>query len=216
RIVDEAGLLACAMYVDLNPVRAAIAESPEEAEHTSAYDRSKARRGAKIPSAAFDLKPVSTEEAGKKIRDTPVDQLRKDRTKKKRNPTGRKIKRDGWLSPLTLDARTLASDPEAHADGCRSSDKGFLHVSWEDYWELLKWTAKQSVRGAVNVPNRIAKRLTELGIEATMWRDLVWDWQRYFGKSVCIGRPDSIKQHAEDTGQHHHRGQASVKACFTC
>ncbi|MEM8672206.1 MAG: hypothetical protein AAGG48_32120, partial [Planctomycetota bacterium] len=46
RIVDEAGLLACAMYVDLNPVRAAIAESPEEAEHTSAYDRSKARRGA--------------------------------------------------------------------------------------------------------------------------------------------------------------------------
>ena len=28
-IVDEAGLLACSMYVDLNPVRAAMAESPE-------------------------------------------------------------------------------------------------------------------------------------------------------------------------------------------
>ncbi|MEM8669486.1 MAG: hypothetical protein AAGG48_18315 [Planctomycetota bacterium] len=22
-----------------------------------------------------------------------------------------------------------------------------------------------------------------------MWRDLVWDWQRYFGKSACIGVP---------------------------
>ena len=29
RITDEAGLLAYAMYVDLNPVRAAMAESPD-------------------------------------------------------------------------------------------------------------------------------------------------------------------------------------------
>ncbi len=29
RIVDETGLLACAMYVDLNPVRAAMAATPE-------------------------------------------------------------------------------------------------------------------------------------------------------------------------------------------
>ena len=39
RIVDETGLLACSMYVDLNPVRATIAESPAESVHTSAYDR---------------------------------------------------------------------------------------------------------------------------------------------------------------------------------
>ncbi len=63
------------MYVDLNPVRAAMADSPEQCPHTSAYDRSKARRGAEIPSAAFDLKPIPTDEAGKTIRDTPVDEL---------------------------------------------------------------------------------------------------------------------------------------------
>ena len=39
KIVDEAGLLACAMYVDLNPVRAAMAQSPDESPFTSAYDR---------------------------------------------------------------------------------------------------------------------------------------------------------------------------------
>jgi REP element-mobilizing transposase RayT len=44
RIVDEAGLLACAMYVDLNPVRAAIADTPESSLHTSAYDRIEAGR----------------------------------------------------------------------------------------------------------------------------------------------------------------------------
>ena len=35
RIVDEAGLLACSMYVDLNPVRAAMANSPDDSLHTS-------------------------------------------------------------------------------------------------------------------------------------------------------------------------------------
>ncbi|MEM0926911.1 MAG: hypothetical protein AAGJ83_12795, partial [Planctomycetota bacterium] len=74
---------------------------------------------------------------------------------------------------------------------------------------------KQSVAGASKVPARLAKRLGSLGIDASMWRDLVWNWQRYFGKSVCVGSPESMKQHAEDTGRHHHAGQASVRACFS-
>ncbi len=49
RIVDEAGLLACAMYVDLNPVRAAIAESPDSSPHTSAFDRIAASQGKQTP-----------------------------------------------------------------------------------------------------------------------------------------------------------------------
>ena len=38
-IMDEASLLACAAYVDLNPVRAAMAKTPEESEFTGAKDR---------------------------------------------------------------------------------------------------------------------------------------------------------------------------------
>ena len=215
RIVDEAGLLACSMYVDLNPVRAALAESPDQAEHTSAYDRCKARRGAEIPAAAFDLKPIPTEEAGKKIRETPVEVLRQQRRRKKRNPTGRRIKRDGWLSPLTLGSKTLSADPQAHRGGVRSSDKGFLNLAWEDYWELLKWTAKQAAGGTSKLSKRLERCLIELGIDASMWRDLVWDWQRYFGQSACIGSPDALKEHASQAGLHHHRGQASLRACFT-
>ncbi|MEM6468534.1 MAG: hypothetical protein AAF802_03115 [Planctomycetota bacterium] len=214
RIVDEAGLLACSMYVDLNPVRAAIAETPDQAEHTSAYDRCKARRGAEIPSAAFDLKPIPTDEAGKKIRETPVDQLRKERRRKKKNPTGRRIKRDGWLSPLTLSPTKLSSEPQINRQGVRSSDRGFLHVNWDDYWELLKLTAQQPSKGARAITGRLAKRLGDLGIDATMWRDMVWEWQCYFGKSACIGSPNAMKEHAKQAGLHHHRGQASIRACF--
>lgn len=38
-LLDEASLLACAAYVDLNPVRAAMAQSPEESQHTGAKER---------------------------------------------------------------------------------------------------------------------------------------------------------------------------------
>ncbi len=64
RIVDEAGLLACAMYVDLNPIRAAMTQTIEQSIHTSAYDRILGERGEQIDSAAFDLVAIPREEAG--------------------------------------------------------------------------------------------------------------------------------------------------------
>ncbi|MFG0254944.1 MAG: transposase, partial [Rhodopirellula sp. JB053] len=140
RIVDEAGLLACSMYVDLNPVRAAMASGPEDAPHTSAFDRIHAGQGKQIESAAFDLKPVPTDEAAKQIRETPVDELRKEKATK-RTPTGKRIRRDGWLAPLTLSPNKLSSDSEANRDGIRASNRGFLHVSIREYLRLLRWTA---------------------------------------------------------------------------
>ena len=38
-LLDEASILACAMYVDLNPIRAAIAQTPETSDYTGAKDR---------------------------------------------------------------------------------------------------------------------------------------------------------------------------------
>ena len=215
RIVDEAGLLACAMYVDLNPVRAAMAESPDAAQYTSAYDRIEGAKGKQLDSAAFDLVAAETEQAAKEIRQTPVEELRRKRKTKRRNPTGRRIRRDGWLSPLAMEPQTLSSDAQLHRDGLRASDKGFLHVSLRDYLRLLRWTAKQSVDGvSTRVPKSLASILTELGIDASMWRDLVWNWQRYFGSSTCAGSPESMRPDAEQSGKHWHRGQATAAGCF--
>ena len=44
-ILDEAGLLACCAYVDLNPIRAGIAKLPEQADYTSIQQRLRGLQG---------------------------------------------------------------------------------------------------------------------------------------------------------------------------
>ena len=147
-------------------------------------------------------------------RRTLIEELRQRRNAKRRSPTGRKVPRDSWLSPLTFGSE-LADDAQVHRGGLRASDRGFLDIPLLDYLRLLRWTAKQgSGEVAAEVPQALAGTLATLGIDASMWRDLVWNWQRYFGKSSCAGRPESMQADAEQHGRRWHRGQRAAAACF--
>ncbi len=178
----------------------ALAQSLDQAVHTSAYDRIRAERGEQIASAAFDLVAVSNEEAGKQLRETSLAEQKKRRVAK-RSGTGKRILRDSWLAPLTLSPK-LSEDPQVHRGGVRASDKGFLNLAWQDYLALLRWTSKQRVRESVeSVPAKLQGTLESLGIESSMWRDLVWNFKRYFGRASCAGSPESMAADAARTGK---------------
>ena len=43
-LLDETAVLACLAYIDLNPIRAAVAATPEQSDHTSVQDRINVRQ----------------------------------------------------------------------------------------------------------------------------------------------------------------------------
>lgn len=69
KLVDEASLLACAAYVDLNPIRAAMAQSLEGSNHTSVQRRIEAITDQ--PEADASLAPLSIDEASDPIGPQP-------------------------------------------------------------------------------------------------------------------------------------------------
>jgi REP element-mobilizing transposase RayT len=212
RLLDEAALLACCMYVDLNPVRAAMAESPETSTFTSAYDRIKAAQGKTIESAAAPMQTINRDDAAKILKSSTPEELvaRRKAAKARRGP---RIARDGWLAPLELNPRVMG--PAVNKDGVRASDKGFLDMSLDDYIALLYWTGRQGrddKLGKVTADH--APILARLGIAEGMWCDLVWNFKRYFGRSRGPGSPDRMREEAILGVRKFQPGQKMIRKCF--
>ncbi len=216
RIVDEAGLLTCAMYVDLNPIRAAMAESVTDYQHTSAFDRIEGAKGKKVKSLVADFIPEVEEEPKNKPKPTSVPELKKEKASRKSPYVTKEVLRDAWLAPLTMDPNVLSRDPQVHHEGVRASNKGYLNISFEDYQKLLEWTAALGRDAAVSskVPEHLAELMSRLEIEPSMWRDLVWNFKHYFGRSGCAGSPEAMARDATRAGLHWHAGQQRARACF--
>ena len=61
RLLDEAAIAACIVYVDLNPIRAEIAQCPEDSQFTSVYERIVAARESGLFPTAIEPAEFATE-----------------------------------------------------------------------------------------------------------------------------------------------------------
>ncbi len=229
KVVDEAGLLACAMYVDLNPVRAALAKSLEQSKFTSAYDRIASELGNRSIPAVREME--SKQEDAASLRKKLEAAIRKnDReemanlkellSEASSNETSasklarKKERNDAWLSVLELQEKAHLG-PVASTQGIRASDKGFLPMKLTEYITLLDWTGREGRDGKKgSIPQDLAPILERIGIDGSMWCDLVWRYSKYFGKSKAVGSPGKLQAEARQRGVAYIRGQRQCKDCF--
>lgn len=188
RLLDETAILACAAYVDLNPIRAAIAQTLEDSEFTSAQRRLKSLR----PPPQTDPEPETAQEHNAAESDSAT-------------VSGCDARAcppfDGFLSPLAIDEVNDPLGPQPSHCGTRCSDKGFLPMSTAAYLELLDWTARHRAAGKPGAtPPEALPTFQRLSIEPQAWCELVQGFGRLF--SHVAGKPEVVD---EARSRIHHR-----------
>jgi len=150
RLCDEAAVLAAMAYVDLNPIRAGLAATPETSDLTSVQRRieTETRKVGRVPIW------VGTHS------DSP--------------------RPDYWLAPIDLCKAQSAPGPQPSATGRRASDKGCLPMTLEDYLDLVDWTGRQIAAGKSSIPSHLPPILERLGIDSANWLRLVRGFGRLF------------------------------------
>ena len=145
-ILDEEALLSVCAYIDLNPVAAGIAETPESSKHTSVRQRVK-----------------HVHQAGKL--DVLKDAKKGAATAVK---SARRIDIKHWLVPL-VDQRKESSIKKTSCDesGCRAGM--FESISLGSYIAIVEYTGRLFRNGKARISSMVADVFERLETSSDLW-----------------------------------------------
>ena len=160
-LLDQAALVACMAYVDLNPVRASVCDRPERSQHTAVRQRIAARQRhrarkrlleeAASPSAAATA--VAAADVGAAV--TPEAGC--------------------WVAPVA--ACTIGAQPSVSS------------WSLDDYLTLVDATGRLLRTGRRGkIPPELAPLLARLDVQLDKWLATMRGWRSFIGRAVCAFR----------------------------
>ncbi|MDN5872410.1 MAG: transposase [Nitrococcus sp.] len=191
-LLDERALLACMVYVDLNPVRAGIADTPEASDFTS-----------------FQARILAHAEQAQRSR-ASVDCARQGAEKYV-----------GESVPLQADAQpNLSAMSEAPAallpfSGGERADQSLAGIpfAFSDYLALTDWTGRairEDKRGFI--PESVPPILVRLGIDENAWIETVRDYGPRFRRAV--GPAERLRRLARKLGHRWLWGLTPITALY--
>ena len=182
-LLDEMAIAACMAYVDLNPIRAGIALTPETSDFTSVQERIVDRRLAmnnpeesQAPSSGLAATFSPGTEAKGRVENAQREKGRGGDAMDRRLEHG---ERAGWLAPIALDPprKKVREKPSSR----RASNKGCLPLTLDQYLKLLDWTGRQLRKDkAGQIPAEFDPILERLDCSAESWLDLVQNFRKRF------------------------------------
>jgi len=183
-VLDKEALLAICAYIDLNPVAAGIAATPETSRHTSVRQR---------------VQHVRSKGKLEKLRAAAAGSVAGSRA-------AGNIEQNHWLCPLE-DRRMLdEADGASKRVTNNATREGMLDgFSLGSYLLLVDYTSRLCRNGNARVSREVAGILERLGTSSELWNHRL---QKLFARSRLIGShfatdPSRLQELAKQRGVHH-------------
>ena len=200
-LLDEAAIAACMVYVDLNPIRAGRARTPEGSDFASIQERIRVW-GKETMRAVSD--PTKAE------RNNHSDSIHRDTMRD--NESGISYPAEGvnaksdfvedtttcWLCPISSD-----TDPN-----------GILSISMEEYFDLVDRSGRiiRSDRQGF-IEGDIEPILRRIGVLPDSWLDTVSNFGDKF--HLVVGLLHNIRSYADRIGNRWFAGVTSARSAFS-
>lgn len=214
-LLTESAVLACSVYVDLNPIRAGTANTPETSGHTSVQRRIRGEADRQRIGKRTSQKSKGSSQAGKSSRaaDAWLCPVEIDEQGAPETIANAKLGTDDQAGSHSSRKRRSRGDQDLECRRPRATDQGFLPLSLPTYLALVAWTGKQIRREKRDaIPAEFKPLMESLSLDPETWVDCVQNFGRWFHRAV--GTKASMAVHADSSGKMWFSGFRKARATF--